>query len=295
MPRILIVEDNPLEVRELRFFVGGAGIDAEVAPSAEQGLARLESEGFDLLLTDLNLPGENGFQLCSRVNRHARLAHLPVVLLTRFADPLNVLRGLEAGADGFISKGHRPAEIIERLNRLLRRGQSGSAGTGDYAGTAEQADRVVFLQTEFKLNASRQQLLELLLLGFEDAVYLNQRDEKEAAAHAAAQKSLRDLSLLYQSLVETLPLGILRKDREGKYTFANQEFCQQLGKLIDQIIGRTDAQLFTPELAGKFHDDDETVLRTGQVLDWSTHGRPLPAKPCTRTLAECRYTIRRRS
>ena len=267
MPRILIVEDNPLEVRELCFFVGGAGIEAEVAPDAEQGLARLEAKDFDLLLTDLHLPGENGLQLCCRVKHHARLAHLPVVLLTRFADPLNVLRGLEAGADGFISKGHRPAEIVARLTRILRRARARSAQAADAAGPGEQTETVVFLQTEFKLHSSRQQLLELLLSGFEDAVYLNQQYQREVAAHGLAQKSLRDLSLLYQSLVETLPLGILRKDREGKYTFANQDFCQQLGKSIDEIIGRTDAQLFTPELAGKFRTDDQAVLQTGQILD----------------------------
>jgi PAS domain S-box-containing protein len=261
MPRILIVEDNHLEARELCFFVRGAGIDAEVASDAEAGLVRLMSGGFDLLLADLHLPGENGFDLCRRVKREASLTHVPVVLLTRFADPLNVLRGLEAGADGFISKGHRPADIVERINRILRRGAPISSSGG------EETDRVVFLQTEFKLDASRQQLLELLLAGFEDAVCLNQRYEREVAAHAVARKSIGDLTVLYQSLVETLPLGITRKNKGGKYTFANQEFCKQLGKSSDEIIGRSDAQLFAPTLAEKYRADDETVLRTGQILD----------------------------
>ncbi|HTU26397.1 MAG TPA: ATP-binding protein [Pirellulales bacterium] len=259
MARILIVEDNPLEAREICFFLSGAGMQAHVACDAEQGLELLMQEDFDLLLADLHLPGENGFGLCRRVKQEPRLARLPVVLLTRFADPLNVLRGLEAGADGFISKGQQPAEIVERLGRILRRGEDFDAKS--------DADRVVFLQTEFRLDASRHQLLEVLLSGFEDAVYLNQRYEREVAAHAMAQKSIRDLTLLYQSLVETLPLGIIRKDEEGRYTFANQEFCKQLGKSLDEIIGRSDSQLFAPPLADKFRHEDETVLGSGQIVD----------------------------
>jgi PAS domain S-box-containing protein len=268
MPRILIVEDNPVEASEICFFVRAAGLQPDVATDAEQGFAALQSGGYDLLLADLHLPGENGFHLCRRVKRDEHLTQLPVVLLTRFADPLNVLRGLEAGADGFISKGQQPAEIIERLNRILQRRQARPEPP------AASSDRVVFLQTEFELDASRNQLLEVLLSGFEDAVCLNQRYEKEVAAHARAQKSIRDLTILYQSLVETLPLGIVRKDLDGKYTFANQEFCEQLKKQPDEIVGKTDSQLYPRELAEKYRQDDEAVLTAGRILDrvqaWDT-------------------------
>ncbi|HEX3871124.1 MAG TPA: response regulator, partial [Pirellulales bacterium] len=261
MPRILIVEDNPIEAREICFFIRGAGLDCDVATDAEQGFESLRTGRYDLLLADLHLPGENGFRLCRRVKRDEQLSHLPVVVLTRFADPLNVLRGLEAGADGFISKGQQPDEIIERLHRILRR-----TNIQDPSDSSSAA-RVVFLQTEFQLDASRNQLLEVLLAGFEDAVCLNQKYEKEVAAHAMSQKSVRDLTVLYQSLVETLPLGIIRKDLEGRYTFANEPFCEQLHMPREQIIGKTDAELFPETMAGQYRQDDEAVLKSGAVLD----------------------------
>ncbi|HEX4131811.1 MAG TPA: ATP-binding protein [Pirellulales bacterium] len=262
MARILIVEDNPVEAREACFFIRGAGIETDVAGDAEQGFEKLRSGHYDLLLADLHLPGENGFRLCRRVKSDEQLSRLPVVLLTRFADPVNVLRGLEAGADGFISKGQDPAEIIARLTRILSR----AAEAGQEA-QARSSDRVVFLHTEFELDASRNQLLEVLLSGFEDAVCLNRKYEQEVAAHARAQKSVRDLTVLYQSLVETLPLGIVRKDLDGKYIFANSQFCSQWKKQPTEIVGKTDAELFPPELAGQYRQDDAEVLRTGKVLN----------------------------
>jgi PAS domain S-box-containing protein len=226
------------------------------------------------------LPGENGFDFCRRVKADERLSHMPVVLLTRFADPLNVLRGLEAGADGFISKGQEPGEIIERLTRILKRGDAVPT-------TADGSDRVVFLHTEFELDASRGQLLEVLLSGFEDAVCLNQRYEKEVVAHARAQKSIRDLTLLYQSLVETLPLGIIRKDLAGNYTFANREFCEQLQKQPHEIVGKSDADLYPRELAERFRQDDEAVFQAGQTLD--------RVQASDAASAEAKYTHTRRA
>lgn len=261
MGRILIVEDNLVEAREISYFVRRAGFEADIAPDAEQGIARLQSTRYDLLLADLHLPGENGFRLCRRVKRDDRLPRIPVILLTRFADPLNVLRGLEAGADGFISKGQQPEEIIERLTRILKRMD------GEHEDQGAAAERVVFLHTEFELDASRSQLLEVLLSGFEDAVYLNQKYEKEVAAHARAQKSIRDLTVLYQSLVETLPLGIIRKDVDGRYIFANQQFCEHMKMCSAEIVGNTDREMFPPEVADQFESDDRTVLSSGQILD----------------------------
>ncbi|HWA99386.1 MAG TPA: response regulator, partial [Pirellulales bacterium] len=261
MPHILIVEDNPIEAREISFFVGAAGFEVDVSANAEQGFAQLRASAYDLLLADLHLPGENGFHLCRRVKGDSQLAGLPVVLLTRFADPINVLRGLEAGADGFISKGQQPREIVERLTRILQR----KATTPNQGPSSH--DRIVFLQTEFELDASRNQLLEVLLAGFEDAVVLNQKYEKEVAAHARAQKSIRDLNVLYHSLVETLPLGITRKDLEGRYTFANPQFCEQWKIDPSEIVGRSDADLFSRALAEQFEQDEAAVIRTGQILD----------------------------
>ena len=82
-----------------------------------------------------------------------------------------------------------------------------------------------------------------------------------------AEEAMRDSRALYFSLVENLPQSIFRKDRVGRFQFVNERFCQGLGRSVVDIIGRTDADFFPPELAQAYRKDDLRVMETGRVLD----------------------------
>jgi PAS domain S-box-containing protein len=73
--------------------------------------------------------------------------------------------------------------------------------------------------------------------------------------------------VFYHSLVETIPQMILCKDLEGRFTFANQKFCAELGRTLDEIKGKTDLDFFPKELAEKYRQDDKSVLERGQLVD----------------------------
>jgi sigma-B regulation protein RsbU (phosphoserine phosphatase) len=79
------------------------------------------------------------------------------------------------------------------------------------------------------------------------------------------EKALLDSEALYQSLVETLPVCIMRKDVAGRFTFANRAFCQELGKRLEEVLGRTDLDFYPEELARKYVADDRRVMETGEV------------------------------
>ena len=81
-----------------------------------------------------------------------------------------------------------------------------------------------------------------------------------------AEENLRNSEALYHSLVETLPQNILRKDPQGRFTFANQQFCKMLGRPLEEIVGKTDFDFFPRELAEKYQRDDQRVIRDGQAL-----------------------------
>src|SRR5437773_6048982 len=115
MSRILIVEDSPTQACKLAIVLEEAGFEVETVPDAERAFDQLMRGGFDLVLSDLNLPGDSGFDLCRRIKATPQLAALPLVVHTSQADPVNVLRGLEAGADGFMTKDREPGEIIGRI------------------------------------------------------------------------------------------------------------------------------------------------------------------------------------
>ena len=71
----------------------------------------------------------------------------------------------------------------------------------------------------------------------------------------------------YESLVESLPLNVFRKDLDGRIISANQRFCESVGRSLDAILGRTDLDLFPPENARKYRNDDRHVIETGDVLE----------------------------
>ncbi|HWI60076.1 MAG TPA: PAS domain-containing protein, partial [Bacillota bacterium] len=82
-----------------------------------------------------------------------------------------------------------------------------------------------------------------------------------------AETALRDSEALYRSLVDTLPVSIIRKDRHGRFIFCNSHACRALNRTLGQVLGRTDYDLFPYELAQKYVEDDRKVLETRRVFE----------------------------
>lgn len=81
------------------------------------------------------------------------------------------------------------------------------------------------------------------------------------------ERALRDSEALYQSLVNSLPQNIFRKDRAGRVTFANQRYCATLHRPLTELLGKTDFDLFPRELAAKYVQDDRKILETGETFE----------------------------
>ncbi len=82
-----------------------------------------------------------------------------------------------------------------------------------------------------------------------------------------SQRALSNSEALYHSLVEQLPMCLIRKDLEGRFTYVNPQFCEFAGRTADEMVGRTDGDLFPAELAAKYRKDDQHVLETREVLE----------------------------
>jgi signal transduction histidine kinase len=202
MARILLIEDSPTQAQRLALVLEAAQFAVEIAPDAERGLERLAREHFDLVLSDLLLPGDSGFDVCRRIKADAGRRHIPVIVLTSQADPANVLRGLEARADGFLTKDREPEEIVRSIRRTLESAERR---------LADGPCRVAFLNQDYDITAGRQQLLNILVSAFEDVVRLNQRVEADAASMRelnrrlhAANDALADRNHRLQELADEL-------------------------------------------------------------------------------------------
>ena len=95
----------------------------------------------------------------------------------------------------------------------------------------------------------------------------NESLEAEIADRTRAEAVLKDSQALYSSLVENLPVHVLRKDLEGRFTFANQSFCSLLGKPMEEILAKTDYDFYPEELAAKYRRDDQRVAETGELFE----------------------------
>jgi two-component system, NtrC family, sensor kinase len=87
--------------------------------------------------------------------------------------------------------------------------------------------------------------------------------EAQLAELRKAQEALRESEVFYHSLVGTLPQSILRKDLEGRFTFGNQRFCAALGRPLEEVLGKTDADFYPAKLADKYRRDDARVIDSG--------------------------------
>ena len=85
--------------------------------------------------------------------------------------------------------------------------------------------------------------------------------------HVRVEKELRDSQALYESLVQSLPQNIFRKDRNSRLTFGNHRFCANLKRTLPELLGRSDFELYPEELARKYVRDDRHVMETGKTLD----------------------------
>ena len=81
-----------------------------------------------------------------------------------------------------------------------------------------------------------------------------------------SQQALRESEAIYHSLVESLPLNIIRKDLQGRVVFGNKKYCESMGRTLDEVLGKTDFDFFPADLAKKYTEDDRHVLETGELL-----------------------------
>ena len=119
MARIMCVDDEPLNLSLLEAMLAPRGYEVVAAANGPEALEKIQAERIDICLLDVMMPGMDGFEVCRRIKSDDLHRNIPVVMITSYADLKNRIRGIEAGAEDFISKPFDSAEVLARIKMLL--------------------------------------------------------------------------------------------------------------------------------------------------------------------------------
>lgn len=285
--RILIVEDSPTQREQLRFLLEEAGYQVVATANGEEALKEVEGQMVDLVISDIVMPGLDGYEFCKRLRATPRFEHLPVILLTSLADPRDVIRGLESGANNFICKPYEERALLARIQNILTNQEIRRASN------SEMGISIFFAGQRFFITADRLQILDLLLSTYENAVSRNTelnrtRDElralneqlearvaertaaltAEIAERKAAEREREKSESCYRELFEKMGSGVAIYEIHDQGSKLVLKDINRAGERISQVqhqevIGRNADEVFPGMRAAGLFDLILRVWRTG--------------------------------
>jgi len=237
---ILIVEDSPVQAELLRRALEGAGYKVIVAGDGAEGLALAKANHPIAVVSDINMPVMDGYAMCRAIRSEESLNATPVILLTMLSEPEDVIHGLNAGADAYLTKPYNIPSLVARIKTLLAHPPAPPP--------APESRKVeVWLASEaYLVETPGPRTLNLLISTYENAVLqnreltaiqqalddLNEHLEQKVLEKAAA---LRESEVKFHTLAEQSLVGIAIGGPEG-YQYANPRFAEIFGYTQEEIL-----------------------------------------------------------
>ena len=188
---IMAVEDSMVQAKKLKNFLDCNNLNNVLFSNAADAYAAALDNTPVLIISDIVMPGMDGYEFCAKLKAHPILKEVPVILLTSLRDSLDIIKGLQAGADNFITKPYEEHYLLSRIHYLLANRDLRSIGT------AEMVMEIMFRGEKYKINSEKKQILDLLLSVYEAAV---ERNDQLISTQAELQASNENLTAANQEL-----------------------------------------------------------------------------------------------
>lgn len=184
---ILAVEDSLVQAKRLEYFFKKYNIDYKIFSSGEDALAYIKNKKPVLIISDIIMPGIDGYLFCRKIKENPDTKTIPVILLTSLQDPNDIIRGLQAGADNFITKPYDEKYLLSRIDHLLNNRNV----TKEEMVTYENSPIDLKYRGEnFKITSGRRQILDLLISVYDTAI---QRNEELIAIKTQLEEANKNL------------------------------------------------------------------------------------------------------
>ncbi|MBU4263581.1 MAG: response regulator [Proteobacteria bacterium] len=241
---ILIVEDSAVEAEVLRRLLVKAGYAVSVAQNGEDGLHMVHGYRPALVLSDINMPVMNGYQLCSAIKYDDDLWNIPVILLTVLSEPEDIIEAINCGADAYIVKPFAEANLLNRIRSLLKN------PTESPRIKERRKEVVAYDGKRFAIASTSKQILNLLLSVYENTLQQNRELEATQAQLNLLNESLdqkvhertaavHDSEVRYRRLFEAAKDGILILNAEtGRVVDVNPFLIEMLEYSHEEILGK---------------------------------------------------------
>ncbi len=259
----LVVEDSTTQALKLENLLGTGGYRVRIANDGDEALRAVGERRPDIILSDVIMPNMDGYELCTKLKADPATRDIPIVLLTSLHEPLDIVRGLECGADNFIIKPWEPQSLLDRIDYILsRRSRQGNRKGKDDI-------ELRFMNTEFTIRSERDQVLDYFVTTFEEFVRAREREhlsklaeakvrvraeslrrEREEARRASA--ALAELAAIVESSYD----AIIGETSDGFIKSWNQGAERIYGYTAEEMVGESVLELVPPDR----HDEVTEIL-----------------------------------
>ena len=263
MNSILAVDDSTESLELLGRLLSTAGYRVRLADSGELALAAIELQPPDLILLDIQMPGLNGLQVCRTLKVGSKTRHIPIILLSGFADVKEWTEGLRVGADDFISKPFQNEELLCRVRTHL--------ALAGIQVIKEQATSLRQSNAQLEAELTRRRALE---------IELRRSLEETEHARKAMQEALEDRkryeeqALRWQRLFELSDFGLACANIEtNTFLDVNAAFARERGYTREELIGSPIMEVHAPEARPAMMQRIPIIDREGHLVYETVHRR----------------------